>query len=263
VVMDQNGLAGTAMRILGNRNIGIGTTTPGYALDVAGTARADVLRVGTGTGTEAGDDNVVRPASANAFLNLKGGAGKSKIVLGNSFVSLIAGADAGADHISFRNGATDSTSKGTEVMRIAGNGNVGIGTAAPSTPLEIKYGSGHGLQITKTNNYPSLALKEDGGDVWDISSQSTRFEIGYTQNGGARVAPLSIIESTGNVGIGIVTPAATLDVNGFAKLKKNTTAPAICNSTYEGSIALTSAVRMCVCDGTSWKEVNSPTACTW
>lgn len=67
----------------------------------------------------------------------------------------------------------------------------------------------------------------------------------------------------GNVGIGTTTPAAKLDVNGFMRLAKNGSAPATCDATIDGAVALTSARRMCVCDATSWKEVNSATACTW
>lgn len=75
--------------------------------------------------------------------------------------------------------------------------------------------------------------------------------------------PAMTITNDRNVGIGTTSPAAKLDVNGFAKLKINSTAPVACASTYNGSVALTSATRMCLCDGTSWKEVNSGTACAW
>lgn len=71
------------------------------------------------------------------------------------------------------------------------------------------------------------------------------------------------ISSNGNVGIGTTIPSATLDVNGYMKLKKNTVAPVACSTSSDGSLALTSARRLCVCDGSDWKEVNSATACTW
>lgn len=74
---------------------------------------------------------------------------------------------------------------------------------------------------------------------------------------------LGTIASNGNVGIGTNAPSATLDVDGFAKLASNSSAPATCDSNIAGSIALTSSYEMCVCDGSNWEEVNTSTACSW
>jgi hypothetical protein len=72
--------------------------------------------------------------------------------------------------------------------------------------------------------------------------------------------------STPKIGIGQSSPNATLDVNGYIKLKTNSAAPVACSATYQGSIAYTGGTTnyLCFCDGTSWKQVHSPaTACTW
>ena len=71
------------------------------------------------------------------------------------------------------------------------------------------------------------------------------------------------IGNNGNVGIGITNSKATLDVNGFIKLKLNSSVPSTCNSTTKGSIALTSATKMCICNGSNWVFVNTTTTCTW
>jgi hypothetical protein len=69
--------------------------------------------------------------------------------------------------------------------------------------------------------------------------------------------------TSGSVGIGTGTPAATLDVNGFAKLKAQAAAPATCNATTLGSIALNHLAQICVCNGTSWIFDSSGGACSW
>lgn len=70
----------------------------------------------------------------------------------------------------------------------------------------------------------------------------------------------------GKVGIGTTSPAATLDVNGEVKLKKDSSQPYACDATYDGTIALTSGYRTCVCKGgsTTWVFTSDgTTTCTW
>jgi len=73
-----------------------------------------------------------------------------------------------------------------------------------------------------------------------------------------------VIERTGNVGIGTTDPKATLDINGFMKLAKQSSVPETCAADYDGAIALTSTYRACVCNGTSWVFISDgSTACVW
>ncbi|MGA8494386.1 MAG: hypothetical protein WB764_02815 [Xanthobacteraceae bacterium] len=64
---------------------------------------------------------------------------------------------------------------------------------------------------------------------------------------------LSVVTSSGAVGIGTTSPEATLDVNGYIRLAKNSSRPVACSSTYDGSIALTALYTLCVCKGGSNK----------
>jgi len=68
--------------------------------------------------------------------------------------------------------------------------------------------------------------------------------------------------SGGNVGIGTTGPNATLDMNGYEKLKKNSSAPVTCAATYDGSLAMMSARHLCVCDGSNWTDLVSGSACS-
>ncbi len=127
-----SGVSNTVITNAGN--MGIGTTTPAYKLDVVGVVRATGnVFVGTGAGTQAGDDNLIRPTSTNAFLNIKGGAGRAKFVLGNDGVVISSGT---TDQIAFYTNAA-ATTTGTERMRIDLNGNVSIGTISTTYKLEV------------------------------------------------------------------------------------------------------------------------------
>lgn len=72
--------------------------------------------------------------------------------------------------------------------------------------------------------------------------------------------------SSGSLGIGTVVPQATLDVNGYARLKVNMFQPAACSEVNNGAIALTSRSTLCTCRSTSlsWVETSDgTTACKW
>jgi len=54
--------------------------------------------------------------------------------------------------------------------------------------------------------------------------------------------------SAGNIGVGTTAPQATLDINGFVRLQKQTSQPVACDVAHDGSIALTSSTyRLCAC----------------
>jgi hypothetical protein len=68
----------------------------------------------------------------------------------------------------------------------------------------------------------------------------------------------------GNVGIGTTAPQATLDVNGYARLKLQSSQPVACSSTNQGALALNHLAQMCACNGTSWIFADSVGAsCSW
>jgi hypothetical protein len=89
---------------------------------------------------------------------------------------------------------------GTELMRIKGDGNVGIGT---SNPLGILHIEG--------NSVPSLYLT---GSTQDIAiDDGEAFNVGHW-NGTDTFTERLRINSNGNVGIGINNPDAYLDIGG-------------------------------------------------
>ncbi|MCC8429895.1 hypothetical protein LJ725_13020 [Reyranella aquatilis] len=191
----------------------------------------------------------------------------------------------------------DGTSTAVERMRIDNAGNVGIGITTPGSALHVSgtdntayatsSSAADGPAFLSSPTAPMMMIgnigNTDGQGAYlsfltrNSAANGQRAYIGAVSNSAGRAPTIVFgqqtalaayaermrISSTGNVGISTTTPAAKLDVNGFMRLAKNGSAPATCDATIDGAIALTSARRMCVCDATSWVEVNSATACTW
>jgi hypothetical protein len=102
-------LSDSRMVIDYNGNVGIGTSTPGARLNVAGALGAVI------------------------------GGGASAIRMTNTDTSNYASISAGI--VGTSNGGMDFSVDGTRRMVISGSGNVGIGTDAPSAPLSIDTGT--------------------------------------------------------------------------------------------------------------------------
>ncbi|MGB9154813.1 MAG: hypothetical protein WCD70_17210, partial [Alphaproteobacteria bacterium] len=105
-----------------------------------------------------------------------------------------------------------------------------------------------------------------GGSSWSLGddvgagSYPGLFSIANSSNNA-----VLYITSSGNVGLGTATPAATLDVNGTMHLKEYSAAPATCSATEDGVIALTTLYTICVCkNGTGWVTASDGmTSCAW
>ncbi len=110
---------------------------------------------------------------------------------------------------------------GTERVRIKGTGYVGIGTASPQERLHL-YGGNCALEVdAPANRYCSVGFSVDGASKWwmgrgdsDILSETSFFigkDAGSAVDKGGNSAKF-VIDTNGKVGIGSVTPGATLDL---------------------------------------------------
>jgi hypothetical protein len=118
---------------------------------------------------------------------------------------------------------------GTESMRIANTGNVGIGTTAPTTPLHINGTNGELLRLSISSNasiqqtfglgfatgsssiHPGASVSAEEFDASDSRAALT-FSTRDTNDDTAPTERMRI-SSTGNVGIGSTSPSAKLEVN--------------------------------------------------
>jgi hypothetical protein len=170
-------------------NVGIGTTSPGYKLDVAGEVRANNLfRTTDGTniglfGSSVFASNVIGVGSSNAV----------PLVLGTS---------------------------ATERMRILANGNVGIGTTNPGAALHVQSST---TKLFLSNTDFNTSTTTGSGLILHTgaSSGNTYGQIYAFQSGNTSYA--NLVVPGGNVGIGTTSPGAKLDVNGDVFINSNYT----------------------------------------
>ncbi len=111
----------------------------------------------------------------------------------------------------------------SEKMRIAGTGNVGIGTNASLFPLQItRYTGSSGNLLLEgdglTTGIPRLFFVDDNGaavtasPAWQLSNTADLFQIQRSATLGGGSSPFVTIKNTGNVGIGLINPTEELTV---------------------------------------------------
>ena len=109
----------------------------------------------------------------------------------------------------------------TERLRIASNGNVGIGTTKPLEKLHINNGN---ILLSSTNSPYISKIIFSGNDEGDISSDGSYFKFragadGWFNFTDSQHASLLYADATSHyIGLGTTNPSYTLDVNGKARI---------------------------------------------
>lgn len=91
-------------------------------------------------------------------------------------------------------------------MIIDNNGNVGIGTSTPSSPLTIQTVSGNDLEFSSSANADIYANAQ-------LNMGSSTF-LNFSTAGASRI----VVDNTGNVGIGTPSPTSKLEIAGQIKI---------------------------------------------
>ena len=171
------------MRVTGDGNVGIGTTSPSSKLEVKMNDAANNRLGFTGDGSTTGAAMWTNWQTGNSYLDFRLG------------------------------GTTDTYTK----MRITNAGNVGIGTTSPSSLLHIQGSTYNRVQTYFDGDYTSgFKFSDLNGGIWYdagaddliLNSGHANSQMIFNTGGSERMR----INSSGNVGISNTNPDAKLSV---------------------------------------------------
>jgi hypothetical protein len=196
------------MRITSAGNVGIGTTNPTAKLEVVGQGTGTVKMGSTGFGGDWVGISLSGTLNTSSY-NLLSSATNSSFFLNRPI---------GGDML-FRYNNTDQ-------MIIKASGNVGIGTTAPSSKLEIISGGANGLVLGEDLNNSTLSSRlylTNGTSGQGVTLLNGGGALKFLTNSipnNTSGAEKMRITSAGNVGIGTTSPNANLQVEGVTNLSR-------------------------------------------
>ncbi len=214
--------SGAALFVGTNNRVGIGTSAPTASLTVVGEAQVGNSGAACVTATNAGAirytaGNLQYCNGSNTWATLGTGAG----VTGSGSATAVA-FWSGSNAVSYSDGFYwDSANK-----------RLGIGTNAPSFPLEVVSASYVQLHVSSTNSGGGIRLSNYSGYKYELQTIQENNAYGndftiYDRTAGAY--RLLIDSVTGNVGIATPAPVATLQVSGsfIVSTSAQTTTPTL------------------------------------
>ena len=206
-------------------NVGIGSTSPIYKLDVleAGAVVSTTVSTGSMKGIRIGNTT---SATANNAIGLwfatgphQAGIASFRANPGSDWATALAF----YTHVEALSGLNDATEK----MRITGEGNVGIGTITPATKVHaVGYFTsdvgGNGVEGGYYLGNSGHGLRRPGGVSNDVYLYTTNGNV-YIGTTGASSQQITLLNN-GNVGIGSTAPNGVLQViaaNNYSRFFSN------------------------------------------
>ena len=191
------------MRLDASGNVGIGTSAPGAKLDVNGSAIRVTNSIGYNSSSAvrldigaANDASVNASAAYQWSMNTAGNANGQSLVFS-----------------AYRR--ADTT---LEAMRLDGSGNLGIGTAVPTSRVTISNGNSTAPALNILGGGPNQGWLRLGNNA-DIKGGDDYLGMTFTVGAAERMR----LDGSGNLGIGTSAPLTRLNVEGGSFLLRGGT----------------------------------------
>lgn len=204
-------------------NIGIGTSSPQSKVHITDTN--DLNTIIEYTNTTAGFASGVRPLklllTGSNGVAVGAGVGIDFVTKSNSTeytgARIVSNRTDTSNNHALTFWAGGGTTPLSEYMRISSNGNVGVGTAAPSARLEVAASGTTSLDVAHFSNSngvekAKVSLSSAGDGTFSVIDASNNTDIFLTSN-----ASTASYINAGNVGIGLTNPAEKLEIDGSLK----------------------------------------------
>jgi hypothetical protein len=194
-----------------NGNVGIGTTSPTSALTIGGNAEIGY------SGELVNRSLTIWSSNASSKRGILSHNGTDFVINGSvANQNLKLGANPGTIFSTIQFNANGTTTNpyvfsiaDSARMVMDNSGNVGIGTNAPTSNLNI---------YVPNSQTPVGAMSVDVGSFSDPTNAAASYYFRVRDIGAGPVTPF-IIKGTGNVGIGTISPSSLLAVNGQIESK--------------------------------------------
>ncbi len=182
------------VRIDTSGNVGIGTTNPGVLLDVNGVIRSLVNEVH------------IRGSSPRLTGSNASGVNQFNVGYALTTTNVLDIQAVNSNNIKFSTTAVDGA------ITILNAGNVGIGTASPTSSLHVLSANANPIIVERSSTEnANIQFKNSQGSMYAGLNPSENFGIGSSLD--LTNAPF-IVTSGGSVGIGVTVPAQKLSVAG-------------------------------------------------
>jgi hypothetical protein len=156
----------------------------------------------------------------------------------------------------------DSTNPDTTPFIIDATGNTGIGTTTPTHKLHVYNTDSNSVLIERSSSFNAhIQYKNTSGSMWAGLTPLGNFSIGNQAD--LTSGLLTVVSSSGNVGIGTPTPNAKLDVSGSLSITGSISLTNILTlqsinplpSAINGSISFSSSGDFYFASGSAWHKL--------